>query len=113
MKPKKGFSRIFLDGINKYCALSENPETIEILRSLFTHIYPVNETITEEERMQRAETVIKPIMIHAHMDEDNFDLDRVSRCADLVPDENGAMVPACSYNLVYRIKDERFWYEKN
>ena len=113
LKPKKGFSRIFLDGINKYCPLSENPETIEILRSLFTHIYPVNETITEEERMQRAETVIKPIMIHAHMDEDNFDLDRVSRCADLVPDENGAMVPACSYNLVYRIKDERFWYEKN
>ncbi len=55
--------------------------------------------------------MVKTVTIHAHMDEDNFDLARVALCGDLVPDENGAMIPACSYNLLYRQKDPRFWVE--
>ena len=55
--------------------------------------------------------LVKTVTIHAHMDEDNFDLARVALCGDLVPDETGAMVPACSYNLLYRRKDPRFWTE--
>ena len=57
--------------------------------------------------------MVKPVTIHAHMDEDNFDLARVGLCGDLVPDdENGTMIPACSYNLLYRQKDPRFWTEE-
>jgi Predicted Fe-S oxidoreductases len=55
--------------------------------------------------------LVKTITIHAHMDEDNFDQARVALCGDLVPDEKGAMIPACSYNLIYRQKDARFWVE--
>jgi len=55
--------------------------------------------------------MVKTVTIHAHMDEDNFDLARVAFCGDLVPDESGAMIPACSYNLLYRQKDPRFWVE--
>ncbi|MDR2208955.1 MAG: radical SAM protein [Azoarcus sp.] len=55
--------------------------------------------------------MVKTVTIHAHMDEDNFDLARVALCGDLVPDESGAMIPACSYNLLYRQKDPRFWVE--
>ena len=56
--------------------------------------------------------MVKTVTIHAHMDEDNFDLARVALCGDLVPDdENGTMIPACSYNLLYRQKDPRFWVE--
>jgi len=56
--------------------------------------------------------MVKTVTIHAHMDEDNFDLARVALCGDLVPDdENGTMTPACSYNLLYRQKDPRFWVE--
>jgi len=57
--------------------------------------------------------MVKTVTIHAHMDEDNFDLARVASCGDLVPDESGAMIPACSYNLLYRQKDPRFWVEEN
>jgi uncharacterized radical SAM superfamily Fe-S cluster-containing enzyme len=53
--------------------------------------------------------MVKPVTIHAHMDSENFDVARVSLCGDLVPHENGAMIPACSYNLLYRQKDPRFW----
>jgi uncharacterized radical SAM superfamily Fe-S cluster-containing enzyme len=55
--------------------------------------------------------MVKTVTIHAHMDEDNFDLARVALCGDLVPDESGGMIPACSYNLLYRQKDPRFWVE--
>lgn len=55
--------------------------------------------------------MVKTVTIHAHMDEDNFDIARVALCGDLVPDEAGNMVPACAYNLLYRQKDPRFWVE--
>jgi uncharacterized radical SAM superfamily Fe-S cluster-containing enzyme len=45
------------------------------------------------------------------MDEDNFDIARVGLCGDLVPNDQGGMIPACSYNLMYRQKDTRFWVE--
>ncbi|MDR2487497.1 MAG: radical SAM protein [Clostridiales Family XIII bacterium] len=53
--------------------------------------------------------MVKTVTLHAHMDEDNFDLARVSLCGDLVPHEDGRMIPACSYNLLYRQQDRRFW----
>ncbi len=55
--------------------------------------------------------MVKTVTIHAHMDEDNFDLARVALCGDLVPDEDGNMVPACSYNLLDREIDPRFGVE--
>jgi uncharacterized radical SAM superfamily Fe-S cluster-containing enzyme len=55
--------------------------------------------------------LIKTVTIHAHMDEENFDLARVQTCGDLVPEEDGQFRPACSYNLVYRSRDPRFWAE--
>jgi hypothetical protein len=30
-------------------------------------------------------------------------------CPDLVPVEPGRLIPACTYNLFYRMKDERFY----
>jgi hypothetical protein len=63
------------------------------------------------ERKALLERWIKMLLIHPHMDSDNFDIDRVSSCGDLVPDEDGRMIPACAYNLLYRQKDSRFWRE--
>ncbi|MCP4217743.1 MAG: radical SAM protein [bacterium] len=103
------FSAPFMDGLNRLWAEGEDPETIAALKKLIRRLYPPGNKITQEQRGELLEKHIKPIYIHPHMDADNFDLDRVSRCGDLVPDENGSMVPACSYNLLYRQKDQRFW----
>ena len=58
--------------------------------------------------------MIRMVYIHLPIsDEDTFDIARVSHCGDLVPDESGRMIPACSYNLLYRQQDPRFWEEGN
>jgi len=83
------------------------------MKKLVQSLHPSDGTaIDPEGRRKLAEKMFKMIYIHPHMDEDNFDIDRVSRCGDIVPDENGRMIPACAYNLLYRQKDQRYWIEK-
>jgi len=43
------------------------------------------------------------------MDEDTFDCSRAMLCPDLVPAEPGRLIPACTYNLFYRMLDDRFF----
>lgn len=94
--------REMLDGISRLWADGAS-ETV--IRGLRAHAAAFQQGGTTPEEHIRA------VYIHPHMDEDNFDVDRVSRCGDLVPDEKGSMIPACSYNLLYRQKDPRFWVE--
>jgi uncharacterized radical SAM superfamily Fe-S cluster-containing enzyme len=111
LDPGKDFSREFLNGLNRLWAEGEDQDLVMSLKQLVTCFYPPDRQVSLSERKALIEKYIKMIYIHPHMDEDNFDIDRVSRCGDLVPDESGAMVPACSYNLLYRQKDPRFWIE--
>ena len=112
INPNNDFSREFLNGINELWASGEDETIIRILKEMVNAIYPVDREIASEEREEYIEKHFKMIYIHPHMDDDNFDIDRVSRCGDIVPDENGRMIPACSYNLIYRQGDPRFWVEK-
>ncbi len=98
-------------GIDRLWAEGEDEETVALLRRFIREIYPPGKALTRAERQARAESRIRMVYIHPHMDEDNFDIARVSRCGDLVPDESGRMIPACSYNLLYRRQDPRFWRE--
>lgn len=111
LDPARDFSREFLDGLNQLWAEGVGEDMIMELKQLVSRIYPPDRRISLKERSALVEKNVKMICIHPHMDEDNFDLDRVSRCGDLVPDENGTMIPACSYNLLYRQKDPRFWLD--
>ncbi|MDR3203609.1 MAG: radical SAM protein [Deltaproteobacteria bacterium] len=61
------------------------------------------------QKERQAFDFVKTLTIHAHMDEDNFDLTRAGMCGDLVPEESGRLIPACSYNLIHRLADPRFW----
>jgi len=102
----------FREGIDRLWAEGEDEGTIALLRRFIRELYPsggLNRTV----RQKRAEAMIRMVYIHPHMDEDNFDIARVSHCGDLVPDEAGRMIPACSYNLLYRQKDPRFWMERS
>lgn len=102
-------ARNFRAGIDRLWAAGEDEDTIAMLRRFIEELYPTGLTLSKIERRERAEKMVKMIYIHPHMDEDNFDLARVSRCGDVVPDENGRMIPACSYNLLFRQQDARFW----
>lgn len=63
------------------------------------------------ERQRVAESCVRTIYVHAHMDEDTFDCSRAMMCPDLVPAEPGRLIPACTYNLLYRRMDDRFYVE--
>lgn len=103
----------FREGIDRLWSEGAEDGILRLLRRFLREIYPSDRRLSRQERRTRAESMVKMIHIHPHMDEDNFDIGRVSRCGDLVPDESGRMIPACSYNLLYRKRDPRFWKEKS
>ncbi|MCB9497122.1 MAG: radical SAM protein [Fibrobacteria bacterium] len=109
LEPDAAFTRDFLDGLARVWSQGEDPSFLSTLRRAVLALQ--NPDIDARRRQELAERFVKMVYIHPHMDPDNFDIDRVSRCGDVVPDEEGRMVPACSYNLLYRQRDPRFWVE--
>jgi uncharacterized radical SAM superfamily Fe-S cluster-containing enzyme len=109
--PGRDFAAVFRDGINRLWGSGAEQGQLDLLRGFLDELYPSDRRLTPEQRREVLERRVKMILIHPHMDRDNFDIDRVSSCGDLVPDESGRMVPACAYNLLYRQQDPRFWRE--
>ena len=98
----------FREIIDELYAAGET-DLLRDFRALLKRIYPNDERLTAFERQRRAEECVRAIYVHAHMDEDTFDCSRAMHCPDLVPASPGRLVPACTYNLFYRMQDERFW----
>ncbi len=113
MRPDERFNEKFNEAIAESWAEESNPELLGFVKKLLKKMYPVQGQITPFERQKIAEDSILTVYIHAHMDEDNFDISRIVCCTDLVPVDGEKLIPACAYNLFYRMKDERFWVENN
>jgi uncharacterized radical SAM superfamily Fe-S cluster-containing enzyme len=79
------------------------------LRGLVESLYPAVGSGDNFQRQRLAEEAVRTVYIHAHMDEDTFDCSRAMMCPDLVPTGPGRLVPACTYNLFYRMQDARFY----
>jgi 7,8-dihydro-6-hydroxymethylpterin dimethyltransferase len=60
------------------------------------------------ERLHRAEASAKAIYVHAHMDEETFDTDRIRQCCVGIREPDGTNIPSCAYNTLYRDRDARF-----
>jgi len=104
----EGEDDFFKDIIADLYARDES-ERLKLFRNLIEQIYPKNRALTVFERQRIAESAVRTIYVHAHMDEDTFDCSRAMLCPDLVPAEPGRLIPACTYNLFYRMQDERFY----
>jgi uncharacterized radical SAM superfamily Fe-S cluster-containing enzyme len=111
--PEENMEQVMHQAINRLWAKGDKKNILKGLKNLVKYIYPPDETLDIFERQHRAESSIRTIYIHAHMDEDNFDISRVIKCPDLVPDIKKTFIPACAYNLFYRMKDKRFWIERS
>ena len=98
----------FSEAINQLYAQGRT-EHLAVLRRLVGQLYPPRQTLDEFSRQRIAESQVRTVYIHAHMDEDTFDCSRAMLCPDLVPAEAGRLIPACTYNLFYRMQDERFY----
>jgi len=99
----------FFTGIISQLYAENNRKYLGVLRRLVETLYPPKRHLSHFERQRLAESSVRTIYIHAHMDEDTFDCSRAVSCPDLVPVEPGRLIPACTYNLFYRQKDERFF----
>ncbi len=62
----------------------------------------------EAERLRAAESQVKAVYIHAHMDEETFDTDRIRTCCVGIREPDGRNLPSCAYNILYRQRDPRF-----
>lgn len=106
-----GEERFFQDAMNDLYA-SGKTEELKTFRALIENLYPRGEPLAAFERQRLAESAVRTIYVHAHMDEDTFDCSRAMLCPDLVPAAPGRLIPACTYNLFYRMKDARFYVER-
>lgn len=64
--------------------------------------------LSEARRNAIGERSCKAIYLHAHMDEENFDTERIRQCCVGIREADGNNIPSCAYNVVYRERDTRF-----
>ena len=112
LRPDEKFHDIMKDAIARSWANHENETLLSHIRRLLKRMYPKDNELTSFERQRIAEESIVTVYIHSHMDEDNFDVSRIVSCTDLVPVDAERLIPACAYNLFYRMKDKRFYRPK-
>jgi hypothetical protein len=110
VQPGDDGEQVLRRAIDRLWAEGGDPQLLADLRALVERLYPAGAPLTRFERQRAAEDSLLAVYLHAHMDEDTLDLARLVVCPDQVPDSSGRMVPACAYNLFYRMKDERFWH---
>jgi len=103
-----GEDQYFKDIINDLYAKGD-AGNLKLFRGLIETLYPRGGMPGVFERQKLAESCVRTVYIHSHMDENTFDSSRAMMCPDLVPAKPGKLIPACTYNLFYRMDDERFY----
>jgi uncharacterized radical SAM superfamily Fe-S cluster-containing enzyme len=107
MEPGEKMEAVLQDVINDLWSTDSGERVLHVLKSLIQRLFP-NHPIRYDEQQIISERSAKTIYIHSHMDEENFDVDRVRQCCVGVPAEDGTNTPTCSYNVLYRERDARF-----
>lgn len=112
IEPREKLEQVFRDLIDDLWAdpgrIADSALVLKTIKRLLNEMFPSGRALSILERQKIAERTIKAIYIHSHMDEENFDVARIMKCPVGVPQEDGGNIPTCSYNVLYREKDERF-----
>ena len=111
MEPGMRLEQVFQDVINQLWA-SDMPSELSdsVLRTIKRNLNAMfpSRAISYAEQQRISERSAKTIYIHSHMDEHNFDTDRIRQCCVGVPSPDGSNIPTCAYNILYRERDKRF-----
>ena len=112
LEPREKMEEVFCGIIDDLWAnpdkLPESERVLATIKRLLKETYPAGRTLPILERQKIAERSTRAIYIHSHMDEENFDVARIMKCCVGVPETDGSNIPTCSYNVLYREKDQRF-----
>ena len=109
LRPTDEFARELKEAVDRLWAEGAEPALLATVKALVRDLFPAGEPLDVHERQRRAERRVKTIYVHAHMDEDTFEVGRAMRCPDQVPVHAERLVGACAYNLFHRQRDPRFW----
>jgi uncharacterized radical SAM superfamily Fe-S cluster-containing enzyme len=109
MEPGQKLEQAILDAIDRLWATGDAEATraLRILRRLLDDLFPPG-GIDRAAALAVAERASKAVYVHSHMDEETFDTERVAQCCDSNCYADGSTIPVCSYNVLYRDKEERF-----
>ncbi|MDA8115788.1 MAG: radical SAM protein [Actinomycetota bacterium] len=111
MEPTLQTEEILGDAVNEMWGRADptklDHQVLAALRRLLRALYP-SAPISYQARQKIAEHQIKTIYISSHMDDENFDLERIASCCVSVPAADGRLIPTCAYNNIYRQRDTRF-----
>lgn len=113
IEPREKLEQVFRDLIDDLWAdperLPEGAAVLATLKRLLREMYPPSgPALPILQRQKIGERSTRAVYIHSHMDEENFDVARVMKCCVGVPEVDGSNIPTCSYNVLYREKDQRF-----
>jgi tetraether lipid synthase len=110
LQPGPALEQELKAAINRLWSEEEHPELLDAIKGMLRRLYPSSGSpMTVHERQRLAEGMVKTIYVHAHMDEDTYEVGRAMRCPDQVPVDAARLIGACNYNLFYRQQDPRFY----
>jgi uncharacterized radical SAM superfamily Fe-S cluster-containing enzyme len=116
LEPGAEVEQILHDVINRLWAgepgeleLDDRDVVLATLKRLVGTVF--DPAISPAERLRRSERASKAVYVHAHMDENTFDTDRIRQCCVGIREPDGANIPSCAYNVLYRNRDRRFHAE--
>jgi hypothetical protein len=112
IQPRERVETVLRDCIDELWSdpgeLAEAERVLATLKRLINEMFPPGKALPLADRQRVAERASKAIYIHSHMDEESFDVSRIMKCSVGVPETDGSNIPTCSYNVLYRERDQRF-----
>ena len=110
LEPTPRLEAAMRDAIDRLWA-EEDPEserTLRILKGLIARMFPADRPISREEALRISERASKAVYVHSHMDEETLDTERLAQCCDMNCYADGAQIPVCASNILYRETEPRF-----
>lgn len=105
--------RMLLDSITNLWSASKVGEDSEVilqsLKGFLKETFNSRNPLSYDEIERRAEARCKTVFIHAFMDPWDLDVDRLKKCCTHYVLPDGRLMPGCSYNNLYRDRDQRFF----
>jgi len=113
LQPNVTTENVLTDVVNRlWTGEHQGEHSVDVLKTMRAWMLDVfAPTLSENERLRRAERSTKAVYLHTHMDEHTFDVDRIRQCPVGIQEADGRNVPSCSYNVLYRERDVRFMEE--
>ncbi len=113
LEPTRQLEEALREAINRLWVSAdgdaEAARALRVLDGLLRALFPVDRPpLSAQEAMRVSERAAKAVYLHAHMDEETFDVERVAQCCDSNCYADGSTVPVCSYNVLYREKEAAF-----